>query len=170
MNTLLNRMIGASRLDANTYEQVEADRAGNCGAVFVVILASIAAAIGTGARTIVDVAAATTVLLVTWMLWVVLTYIIGTRVLPEPQTQADVGEIVRATGFSAAPGVLRILGILPIVGVPILMAITLWMLFTFVVAVRQSLDYRSSVRALAVCVLGWLIHATLFFGFAGVAI
>jgi hypothetical protein len=39
------------------------------------------------------------------------------------------------------------------------------MLFTYVVAVRQALDYASTGRALAVCLLGWLIHAVVLFGF-----
>jgi hypothetical protein len=65
---------------------------------------------------------------------------------------------------------LRILGILPAIGMPIFLGITVWMLVTFVVAIRQALDYASSGRALAVCFLGWLIHGVLFFGFVFVAI
>jgi hypothetical protein len=170
MNTLFKRMIGASRLDALTYEQVEADRTGTAGAVFVVVLASACAAIGTGARDPLSIVAATVALMMTWMIWVTLTYIIGTRVMPDPGTHADIGEVVRTTGFSAAPGVLRLFGFLPLVGLPILIATTIWMLFTFVVAIRQALDYANSARALAVCVLGWLIHGLLFFGFALVAV
>jgi hypothetical protein len=170
MKTLFKRMIGASRLDAQTYEQVEADRASTAGAVFVVVMASIAAAVGSGVRDFAGVISAVIVLLATWVVWVGLTYIIGTRLLPEPQTHADIGEMLRTTGFSASPGVLRILGLLPAIGLPIFIGITFWMLLTFVVAVRQALDYGSSGRALAVCLFGWLIHALLFFGFVFVAI
>ena len=170
MNTLFKRMIGASRLDAQTYEQVEADRKSTVGAIFVVVAASMAAAIGSGARDVATVISALALLLATWLVWVGLTYVIGTRLMPESQTHADVGEVVRTTGFSAAPGVLRILGVLPVVGLPISIAVTIWMLATFVVAIRQALDYSSSVRALAVCLLGWLIHGLLFFGFVQTAV
>ena len=170
MKTLFRQIIAASRLDAQTYEQVEADRGSTGGAVFVVIVASIAAAIGSGARDFASVINAIIVLLVTWMIWVGLTYFIGTRLLPDRQTHADIGEVLRTTGFSASPGVLRIFGLLPAVGLPIFIGITVWMLITFVVAIRQALDYTSSARALAVCVLGWLIHGLLFFGFVLVAI
>jgi hypothetical protein len=163
-------MIRASRLDAETYEQVEADRASNAGAVAVVVVASIAAAVGSGARDPIGIISATAALLITWIFWVVLTYFIGTRLLPEAQTHADVGEVLRTTGFSASPGVLRILGALPAVGLPIFIGVTIWMLLTFVVAIRQALDYASSGRALAVCVLGWLLHGLLFFAFVMVAI
>ena len=170
MQTLLKQMIGASRLDAQTYEQVEADRTSTAAALLVVILANIAAAIGAGARDLISLAGFTIVFLMTWALWVALTYIIGTRLLPEPQTHADIGEVVRTTGFSASPGMLRIFGLLPLVGAPIFLGVTVWMLFAFVVAVRQALDYGSSARALAVCVLGWLINGLLVFGFVRVAV
>jgi hypothetical protein len=90
---------------------------------------------------------------------------IGTRLLPGNQTRADFGQILRTTGFSATPGILRALGFLPHVGWMIFVAATVWMLFTFVVAIRQALDYTSTRRALAVCILGWLIHGVVLFSF-----
>jgi hypothetical protein len=170
MNTFLTRMIGASRLDASTYEQVEADRSSTSWAVLIVIVASIAAALGSGARDIVSLTAAVVVLLITWFVWVGLAYFIGTHLLPEPQTHSDIGELLRTTGFSASPGILRIFGLLPAIGLPIFLGITIWMLLTFVIAVRQALDYASSARALAVCLLGWAIHGLLFFAFVHIAI
>ena len=170
MKTLFNRMIGASRLDSATYEQVEADRRGTAGAVLVVILSSVAAAIGGGSRDVVSVVSAVVLLLCAWAIWVGLTYFIGACLLPGPETHADIGEVLRTTGFSASPGILRVLGFIPGIGYPIFMVVTVWMLLTFVVAIRQALDYSSSVRALAVCILGWLIHGLLFFGFVLVAI
>jgi len=170
MKTLLRRMIAASRFDVQTYEQVESDRASTAAAVFIVVIASVAAAIGSGVRDFLSVINGIIVLLLTWSVWVGLTYFIGTRLLPGPQTRADFGEILRTTGFSASPGVLRILGLLPVVGLPIFIGITFWMLLTFVVAIRQALDYTSSRRALAVCALGWLIHGFLFFGLTFVAL
>jgi hypothetical protein len=170
MKMLIKQMIRASRFDAQTYEQVEADRASNAGAVVVVVVASLAAAIGSGSRDPISLVSATSAMLITWMVWVGLTYFIGTHLLPGPQTHADIGEVLRTTGFSASPGVLRIFGALPGVGLPIFIGVTIWMLLTFVVAVRQALDYASSGRALAVCVLGWLLHGLLFFAFVMVAI
>ena len=163
-------MIGASRLDPATYEQVETDRSTTAGAVLVVIISSVAAALGSGSRDIVSVVSAVILMLGAWVIWVGLTYFIGARLLPGPETHANIGEVLRTTGFSASPGVLRILGLIPAVGLPIFVIVTVWMLFTFVVAIRQALDYASSARALAVCLLGWLIHGLLFFGFVLVAI
>jgi hypothetical protein len=170
MKTLLKRLIGAARLDAQTYEDVEADRGSTGSAVLVVVVASIAAAVGAGAGDWITVSALVVTLLVTWMVWVGLTVVIGTALLPEPQTHADIGEVLRTTGFSASPGILRILGVLPVIGWPIFIVATFWMLFSSVVAIRQALDYRSARRALAVCILGWMIHGILLFGFVRIAV
>ena len=170
MNTLFKRMIGAARLDAQTYEQVEADHSSMAGAVLTAVVASVAAAIGTGARDVLTLISATAVLLMTWIVWVALTYVIGTRLLPEPSTHADLGEVLRTTGFSASPGILRIFAVIPSISLPIFVGVSFWMLFAFVTAIRQALDYRSLLRAVAVCFLGWLIYGVLFFGFVRIAL
>jgi hypothetical protein len=36
------------------------------------------------------------------------------------------------------------------------------MLLTMVVAVRQALDYTSTLRAVAVCFVGWIIYIAIF--------
>jgi hypothetical protein len=165
MNMTFTRMIGAARLDAHTYEEVEANPATTAGAIFVVLAASVAAAIGIGVTDPAGILGVTLGALATWLVWVGLTYIIGTRVIPEGGTHSTIGEVVRTTGFSAAPGVLRIFGFLPVIGWAIFFGVTIWMLFAFVVAIRQAMDFQSSARALLVCLLGWLIHGVLFFAF-----
>ena len=87
-----------------------------------------------------------------WVTWAFLTYVIGTRLLAEPQTHADVGELMRTLGFAQAPGLLRVLGGFPGVGPLVLSIVSIWMLVAMVVAVRQALDYTSTVRAVG-CVL-----------------
>jgi hypothetical protein len=170
MNKLLKRMIGAARLDAQTYEQVEADPRSMYGAMFTALAASVAAAIGAGARDFASVASGTLAFLMIWMIWVGLTYLIGTRLLPEAETRSDVGEVLRTTGFSASPGILRIFALLPSIALPVFIAVTFWMLLAFVIAIRHAMDYTSFPRAFAVCFLGWAIHGILFFGFVLVAL
>jgi hypothetical protein len=103
------------------------------------------------------------------MIWIGLTLVIGKWVMPGPETQTGFGEILRTTGFSATPGMLRALAAVPLFGFPLFFGVTIWMLFSFVAAIRQALDYASFHRALAVCVLGWIIHGVLFFSFVIVA-
>ena len=150
-SSFAERIIGAARLDVNIYEEVEADTSALGQALAVVVMASIAAGIGSlrdgGFKGLLM---ATVAALVGWFVWAGLTYIIGTKILPEPQTKADMGEMLRTIGFASSPGLLRVLGIVPFIGALVGLITSVWMLMTFVVAVRQALDYKSTGRAVAV--------------------
>ena len=153
-------MIGAAKLDVHIYEEVEADTYATKQATGVVLLASLAGGIGSigvgtgglGSFIIGAIAA-----LIGWVTWAFTTYIIGTRLLPESQTRADVGELMRTLGFAQSPGLLRIFGSLPGVGPLVLSLTQIWLLVTMVVAIRQALDYQSTFRAVGVCLVGWVI-------------
>jgi hypothetical protein len=160
MNSFLQRLIGAAALDSTIYEEVEADRRATGQALTVIILSSLAAGVGSrglGGATLPNAAFFGLVSLMAWGAWALLTLQIGGRLLPEPQTSVDVGELLRTTGFAAAPGILRVFGILPGVTIPVFVITAVWMLAAMVVAVRQALDYRSTGRAIIVCVLGWVM-------------
>ena len=165
MSTLANRLLGSATLSAKSYEEVEADGHATWQAVTVVILSSLGATLGLGITRMADAAAFLVVAGATWIIWVLLTLFIGRNLLPGDQTKATFGQVFRTTGFSSSPGVFRVFGSLPVVGIYIFAGATIWMLFSFVVAIRQALDYTSTWRALLVCLLGWLIHGAVFFGF-----
>lgn len=158
MSTFAKRMIGAASLDVPTYEEVEADTTATTQAMGVVVLSSLAQGIGFvtqggGVGFIVGAIGA----LIGWIIWAFLVYLIGTKLLPEPQTRSDLGELLRTTGFAAAPGLLRVLGVIPLLGGLIMPAVTIWMLIAMVIAVRQALDYKSTFRAVGVCLMGWIV-------------
>src|SRR5207344_1415949 len=93
-NTFLQRLIGAAALDRAIYEEVEADRGATGQALLVVLASSVAAGIGFSPddrQTLSSVVFFSTVALLTWAAWALLTFEIGTRVLPEPGTRSDVG-------------------------------------------------------------------------------
>ncbi|MEM7584141.1 MAG: YIP1 family protein [Acidobacteriota bacterium] len=159
MASLQDRMIGAAMLNVSTYEEVEADQSALGQAMTVVIISSLAAGIGSIRSGGVTGLVLTTVLaLVGWFIWAGLSFIIGTKLLPEPQTRSDMGELLRTIGFASSPGVLRIFGFIPILGGLISFVASLWMLAATVIAVRQALDYQSTGRAVAVCVIGFLVY------------
>lgn len=156
--TFIERAIGAARLDPRAFEDVEADRQATGQALLVVSLSSLAAGIGLGVG-IYDAPILTRVLvaLVMWVLWAGLTFATGVHLVPEPDTQSNVGELLRTIGFAATPGILRVLGFLPLVGGLIYLISSVWMLAAMVVGVRQALDYKSTTRAAAVCVVAWML-------------
>lgn len=170
MQQFTDRMIRAAKLDVNLYEEVEADKSSMRQAMGVVVLSSLAAGIGSMSRGGGNLFLGTIVALVGWYVWAYLTYFIGTKLLSEPQTQADHGELLRTIGFSSSPGLIRVLGIIPGLFQLVFMVSGIWMLVAMVIAVRQALDYKSTLRAVGVCFIGWLIQAVLLavlFSFAG---
>jgi hypothetical protein len=90
---------------------------------------------------------------------------VGGRLLPEPETRVDVGELMRTIGFASAPGMLRVFGVVPEIALPVFILTTVWMLVAMVVAVRQALDYRSTARAIGVCALGLALALLIVLGF-----
>lgn len=160
MQSFVERMMGAARLQVATYEEVEHDRSATGQAALVVVLASIAAGIGAlgsggGIRFLLLAAVAA---LVGWLIWAAIIWFVGTKMLPQSQTEADIGQLLRTMGFAASPGLLRIFEIIPFIGGLIALIIAIWMLVTMVVAVRQALDYDNTLRAVGVCVVGWIIQ------------
>jgi hypothetical protein len=97
--------------------------------------------------------------IVGWLIWAWLAYFIGTNILPEPQTNADLGQLLRTTGFSMAPGILKVAGIVPGLRGFVFFVASVWMLVAMVIAVRQALDYTSTWRAVGVCLIGWILQA-----------
>jgi len=161
------RLIGALALDPMTYEEVEADRSATGQALLVVVLSSVGAGIGArglGSGSLANTVFLTALSILAWAAWALLTYQIGVRLMPAPETRSDVGELLRTIGFSAAPGILRIFGIVPGAAIPAFGITAVWMLLAMIVAVRQALDYNSTARAVAVCGLGWVLTIVIAVG------
>jgi hypothetical protein len=161
-NSFLQRLIGAAALDTAIYEEVEADPNAGVQAAAVVVLSSLAAGIGArgfSQNSVPNIVLITIVSLMAWACWALMTYEIGARLLPGAQTSVDIGQLMRTIGFAATPGLLRVFGFIPGVTIPAFALATVWMLVAMIVAVRQALDYTSTGRAVAVCVIGWLLAA-----------
>ena len=159
MNVLLTRMLGAASLNPHTFEEIETDPRATLQAVIVVILVSISAGIG-GVLTygIGGIIIGPLVGVVQWAVWAFVTYLVGTTILKTPDTHADWHQLARTTGFAQTPGLLKILGFLPLnIGSVILFIASAWQLVAMVIAVRQALDYRTTWRAVAVVVISFII-------------
>ena len=156
MGLYFYRTFGAATLDAGMYEGIEADRTVTGQAALTVLLSSLATGVGASAWFgigPVQLLTVSAIALLTWVAWAVMIFHIGSRLLPEPDTHTDVGELLRTTGFAAAPGLFQVLGAIP-PGAGFVFAITtVWMLAAMVVGVKHALDYRSTARAILVCVI-----------------
>ena len=156
--TFLQRVAGVLLLDPQAFEDIEADKTATKQAIGVLMCAGLLA--GSGALFDEEAPGLVWVMLAKlvgcWM-WAGVTYLLGARLWPEPTTKTDVGELFRVIGFSYLPDLLSALGSLPRVGLGVRIVIAVWQLATTVLAVRQALDYKSTLRAVVVVAIGWLI-------------
>jgi len=155
--TITERLKGVLVLDARTFEDIEADTTANVQALLVVAGASLAAGLGAGVVLgPAGLARETLAALIGWVMWAAVTYVIGARLLPEPQTRTDMGELLRVIGYAYAPNAFALFGFVPVVGVFVRTVVAFWLLAATILAVRQALDYASTARAAAVVLFGWL--------------
>jgi hypothetical protein len=167
MASFRDRVVGALRLQVTTFEEVEHDTTATGQAAAVVVLASISSGIAFiwyGGLT--GVISNAVWALVSWALFAGLVWIIGTKVLPGRNTEADVGQLLRTMGFAQAPGLLACIGIIPLLGWFIWFGIVVWAIAATVVAVRQALDYEDTLRAVAAVVLAFILAVVITSVFA----
>ncbi len=172
MDGFVGRMVRAAKLEPAMYEEVEADKNSMGQAMWVVVLSSLAAGLGTFHKgALPGLVAGTVSALLGWFIWAYITYYIGKRFFAQPQTQTNYGELLRTIGFSSSPGLIRVFGLIPGLSGVIFFVASVWMLVAMVIAVRQALDFTSTLRAVGVCAVGWLFQAlvmvVLFFFFGG---
>ena len=142
------RLVGAFKLDASVYEEVEHDTSafGQAAGTF--------GETGSGGA-LASLAGG----LVGWFLGTGLVWLIGVAIMNHT---SDYGELLRTLGFATAPGMLAVLGELPLGPAEALLGLAIFALSTIaaVIAVRQALDVGTG-RAIVVCVLANLVPVAL---------
>ncbi len=147
--SLLERMKGAALLDIPTYEEVEADPLATPQAALVVGVVAVAQ--GATAPTLAGAASAVAGIFVAWAAWSGITYLIGTWL----GGTATWGELLRTIGFALTPGVLFLLGLVPVVGALFVLIGVVWILIAVIIGIRQALDFGTG-RAILTAVLGFI--------------
>jgi hypothetical protein len=150
-----DRMKGAALLHVDTYEEVEADHTATRQAAGVVALVAVAQAIGGAGEGGFAILTGAISALLSWLLWAGITYLIGAKLLGGTATW---GELLRTIGFAQTPGVLYVLGIIPVLGGIIRFGVAIWVLIAGIIAIRQALDV-STGKAILTAALGWLVIA-----------
>lgn len=148
-------MFGALRLRSATYEDVEHDKSAIRQALIVVVLVSAANFGGellAGEDTALWWAILRSVIrgVASWAAWALCAWLVVEIAFDVVETDAHWGQLARTTGFAQTPGILNVLVYLSTVGSIIYFAAYAWTFACMVVAVRQSLDYTSTLRAVVV--------------------
>jgi hypothetical protein len=152
--SLIERMVGAATLDIDTYEEVEHDESATSQAAIVVAIVAVAAAIGGVDAGTGGLIAGLISAFAGWLIWSAMTYLIGTSLFAGKATW---GELLRTLGFAQSPGVLYVLGIIPILGVFVKYGVWIWLLVAGIVAIRQALDVDTG-KAILTALIGWGIY------------
>lgn len=156
---LKERLIRAAKLDASVYAELDDDPGAMRQAIGVVLLSSVAAGVGSvGILGFSALLSGTVLGVISWYLWGYLTHYIGTKFFPEPETDVHAGKVLRNIGFSTAPGLLRIFGLIQPLYLPLALLVSIWMLVAMVIAVREALHYSTTQRAVLVCVMGFFVQ------------
>lgn len=150
---LLERMKGAALLDIPTYEEVEADTTATMQAAIVVGIVAVASAVAALRAGPSGVVAGLVGAYVGWMVWAAVTYVVGTWL----GGTATWGELLRTLGFAQSPGILLVLGIVPLLGGLVRMIVAVWMLVAGIVAIRQALDFGTG-KAVLTAVIGFVLY------------
>lgn len=152
-------MIGAAMLRTGTYEEVEADTSATKQAMLVVVLVSLASGIGNvGAGGVMALVFGVAAALAGWVFWAWITYFVGTKILPTPETHANWGQLARTLGYAQTPGLFKVFGFLPVIGPIVFFLATIWQLIAAIIAIRQALDYTSTRRAIGVALIGFIAY------------
>ena len=157
--SFVERLTGALRLDAATFDEIEHDRSALGQAAVVVVLGGIAAAIGSigsGSSAIGAVLGS----LVGWAISAGFIWLVGVYFMKH---SSDYPELLRTLGFASAPQLLLVLCGIPLLGGLIALVALLWGLAAWVVAVRQALDVDTG-RAVLVCVLAVVVNVACIVG------
>lgn len=162
-HSFAQRMIGAARVDAAIYTEVEHDATATGQAAGVVAIVAGASAIGGAAGGAGGMAGGVVAALLGWLLWSGLTYLIGDKLLGGTATW---GELLRAVGFAQAPGVLYIFAGVPGLGLIVRTVVGIWVLICGVVAIREALDF-STGKAILTAILGWVTMIMLSLALVG---
>ena len=144
-------------LRGDLYAQVATSEAYNFQAFLLVALAAIATGIGSlyesGARALVATPAQILIAFVGWVVWTSAIYLVSTRL--RAKDHVDWGTVARAVGFAHAPGLLRVFGVLPGLGLLMPLVALVWILTAVVVAVHV-VSTRGYGTSLALTMAGFV--------------
>lgn len=177
---MLERIIGVLKLDAATFEAIEADQSATTQAAIIVAIVALFGAIGAfvaaqSANAMMDafaglseveipfetvpqispIGAALQALIgafVAWFIWSALTFFIGKTLF---QADTNMGEMLRVIGYAQIPRLLAVLAFIPCLGFFIGLLAWVWTIAASFVGIRQGLDL-DNVKTLVVVLLSFV--------------
>jgi hypothetical protein len=159
ISLFLNRIYRSIKIDPDLYDEVQKDKNATLSAAIVVVMSSLAAGFAAKQIGATSFILAPILSLLNWFIWAYILYFVGVKLFPDPKTKTTHVALLRAIGFSSAPGIIRALSFNPELMTVTFIGSALWMLVCMVVAVKQTLSFKSLWKALGVVLISWFIQA-----------
>ncbi len=148
------RVARVIRLDGAVFREVAADSSATYQALAVVFLSASVTAVAVGASW--DAVPPQFVLAyVSWIVGSLLAFGIGRFAFRAPQHVEWIA-VTRALGFAHAPLLLRVLALLPGVGVAIFILSVIWQGVAILMALREAVGYPSYWRPVGILAVGFV--------------
>jgi len=150
--SIVDRMLGALRLQSAVYEEIEADQKATGEAAFIIVATSLVSGavngVLTGASSGFFGALGS---LLGWAFYAWIAYIVGVKLLPGPETKSSWGELARTLGYANTARFLIIFELVPGLRAITRTVVAIWVLVATVVALRSALDITTG-RAIVVAI------------------
>jgi len=159
ISLFLNRIFRSVKIDPEVFNEVQKDKNATISAAIVVILSSSAAGIGAASLGASNFLLAPVFSLISWFVWAYIVYFVGVKLFPDTKTKTTQFALLRAIGFSSAPGMIRIFGFNEDLMTVTFIGAAFWMLVCMVVAVKETLNYKSLWKAFGVVIISWFVQA-----------
>jgi len=158
ISLFLNRIYRSIKIDPEVFDEVQKDKEATLSAAIVILISSSAAGFGAAHLGMVNFFLAPALSLLSWFVWTYIVYFIGFKLFPDPKTKTTHVALLRAIGFSSAPGIIRIFAFNADLMTVTFIGSAFWMLACMVVAVRQTLNYKSLWKAFGVVIMAWFVQ------------
>lgn len=172
-NAIISRVMRVFMFDLTIFQEVEEDKTATRQAWVVVVIAAVAAGIGSAlsslifgsgfGHSILALIVTPILSLIGYFLWAFVTYWVGVNMF---QAQTDFEEMQRVIGFAYAPNVVGVISFIPCVGPLISFVASIYALVLAVMAVKEGLDVDMG-KAIVTCVIGWIVNLIVGFVIGG---
>ena len=159
ISLFINRIFRSVKIDPEVFNEVQKDKNATISAAIVVIVASSAAGIGAASLGGGNFILAPIFSLISWFVWAYIVYFVGVKLFPDTKTKTTQFALLRAIGFSSAPGIIRIFGFNEDLMTVTFIGAAVWMLVCMIVDVKETLKYKSLWKAFGVVIISWFVQA-----------
>ncbi len=170
---MIARIMRVFKLDSSVFREIAEDKAAMTQAAIIVVVVSLISALAMALSAVLTETGNAigaffltflSGVLLSWILWAVLTYAVGVFVF---KGKTDVPEMMRVLGYANAPNLLGILAIIPCVGWLAAIAGGILSLIAGIIAIREAMEF-DTLKAVITAVIAWIVQFGISFAFQSI--